>query len=127
MAIENLFDEAELADMRNVAEQEKKKSANPKVCHFYSKILDPKYHITQRFVNQFYSYRKLKVFENQITTTAELADYLNIARSTISRPIKAAMTKEDYEQMIILYKKLGGSRGGKNGDKTANFKGSENS
>jgi DNA invertase Pin-like site-specific DNA recombinase len=116
-----------LADMLAIAEQERKKEANPKKCYFYSKILEPKYHLTNRFVNQFTRYKRLEVFEDRITTTTELADYLKIARSTISRPIKEVMGEKDYKEMIALYKKLGGSRGGKNGDKTANFKGSGNS
>ena len=133
MTIDGLFSAGELAKMLEVAEQERTKARengeSMKRCYFYSRILDRDYRLTQRFINQFDRYRKYPLDPQQITTITELADYLKISRSTISRPIKAKMKgrERDYKDMIQFYKSLGGSRGGKNGDKSANFKSSGNS
>ncbi len=127
MAIDGLFTKEELEDMRNIVEQEKAKARasgrEMKQCWFYSEVLEPKYRPTQRFINQFCSYNRFLVHDEEITTITELADYLNIARSTISRPLQAVMDPDDYGKMIKLFGKLGGSRGGKNGNKIPNLKG----
>lgn len=133
MAIDGLFSAEELAKMLEVAEQERTKAEEKgegmKRCYFYSRILDIEYHLTQRFINQFERCKKYPINLQRITTISELADYLKIARSTISRPIKAKMKgrERDYKDMIHFYKTLGGSRGGNNGNKAANFKNSANS
>jgi len=84
------------------------------------------YHLYQRVSNQIKAWKAGILEPEEMTTNSEIARLFKVSRSAVSRYLEEKALENDeienFRERIKILRCAGGYKGGKNGDKAANFK-----
>jgi len=127
MAINRLYRRAEQEWIEADISQEKARynGISKKAVRYFKERAET-YNLYERVLSQIKAHKAGILEAEYLTTNKEIAELFGVCRSSVSRYLENLALKsgksEDFKEREHVLRSAGGSKGGKNGNKTANFK-----